>query len=51
VSDPAAHRVHPPRRREAVFVPLRVRQTISTKDEFTDLSSNTSAMLSPVGMA
>ncbi len=30
---------------------LRVRQTISTKDEFTDLSSNTSAMLSPVGMA
>ena len=30
---------------------LRVRQTISTKDEFTDLSSNTSAMLSPVRMA
>jgi hypothetical protein len=30
---------------------LRVRQTISTKDEFADLSSNTIAMLSPVGMA
>jgi len=30
---------------------LLVRQTTSTKDEFTDLSSNTSAMLSPVGMA
>jgi hypothetical protein len=30
---------------------LWVRQTISTKDGFADLASNTNSMLSPVGMA
>src|SRR3712207_5711075 len=37
-----------------VKVPARslwVRQTISTRDELADLSSNTNSMLSPVGMA
>src|SRR5215211_1945932 len=37
-----------------VKVPARslwVCQIISTKDEFADLASNTSSMLSPVGMA